>query len=130
LIQCPIGIAEDIPVQIRNSFIPADFVVHEMDVCQETPHILRRPFLSTAEATIDVTAGIIRLNISGKGETFTLKPKGVEQCNQLRVLAGAKKNAKSSKKKLDSANYSTSNFLWCIKNATLTVPKSPVVLAN
>jgi hypothetical protein len=28
-----VGIAEDIPVRIRNSFIPMDFVVLEMDVC-------------------------------------------------------------------------------------------------
>jgi hypothetical protein len=26
-IRCPVGIAEDIPVKIRNSFIPVDFVV-------------------------------------------------------------------------------------------------------
>jgi hypothetical protein len=29
-----IGIAEDILVRIRNSFIPVDFVVLEMDVCR------------------------------------------------------------------------------------------------
>jgi hypothetical protein len=28
----PVGIMEDIPVRIRNSFVPVDFVVLEMDV--------------------------------------------------------------------------------------------------
>jgi hypothetical protein len=32
-IRHPVGIAEDIPVRIRNSFIPVDFVVLEMDFC-------------------------------------------------------------------------------------------------
>jgi hypothetical protein len=65
-------------VKIRNFFIPVDFVVLEMDVYRQTPLILGRPFLSTAEATIDITARIIQLNISGKEETFTFKSKGVE----------------------------------------------------
>jgi hypothetical protein len=80
-IRCPVGIGEDIPVRIRNSFIPVDFVVLEMDVCRQILLILGRPFLSTAGATIDVAVGIIKLNISRKDETFTFKCKGTEQCN-------------------------------------------------
>jgi hypothetical protein len=73
-----VGIAEDIPVRIKNSFIPVDFMVLEMNVCHQIPLILGRSFLSTAGATIDIAAGIIKLNISGKDETFTFKPKGTE----------------------------------------------------
>jgi hypothetical protein len=73
-----VGIAEDIPLRIRNSFIPVDFVVLEMDVCHQIPLILGKPFLSTTGATIDVAAGIIKINISGKEETFTFKPKGIK----------------------------------------------------
>jgi hypothetical protein len=75
LIHRPVGIAEDIPVRIRNSFIPVDFMVLEMDACHQIPLILGRPFLSTTGAMIDVVVGIIKLNISGKEETFTFKPK-------------------------------------------------------
>jgi hypothetical protein len=50
----PVGITEDTPVRIKNSFIPVDFVVLEMDVYRQTPLIFGRPFLSTAGATIDV----------------------------------------------------------------------------
>jgi hypothetical protein len=50
------GIAEDILARIRNSFVPVDFMVLEMDVCHQISLILVRPFLSTARATIDVAA--------------------------------------------------------------------------
>jgi hypothetical protein len=33
-IRHPVGIAEDISMRIRNSFIPVDFVVLKMDVCR------------------------------------------------------------------------------------------------
>jgi hypothetical protein len=65
-------------VRIKNSFISVDFVVLEMDVCRQIPLILGGAFLSTAVATIDIAAGIIKLNISGKENTFTFKPKGTK----------------------------------------------------
>jgi hypothetical protein len=67
--QHPVGIVEDIPVRIRNSFIPVDFVGLKMDVCCQIPLILGRPFLSTTRAMIDVVARIIKLNISRKEES-------------------------------------------------------------
>jgi hypothetical protein len=72
------GIAKDILVRIKNSFVPVDFVVLKIDVRRQTPLILGRPFLSIAVTTIDVAAGIIMLNISRKEEPFTFKPKGTE----------------------------------------------------
>jgi hypothetical protein len=53
-------------VRFRNSFIPMDFVVLEMDVCHQTPLILGRPFSSTAGATIDVAAGSSNSISAGK----------------------------------------------------------------
>jgi hypothetical protein len=50
-IWCLVRITEDIPVRIRNSFMPVEFVVLEMDVCHQIPLILGRPFLSTTGAT-------------------------------------------------------------------------------
>jgi hypothetical protein len=54
-----VGIAEDIPVRVRNSFMTVDFVVLKMDVCCQIPLILGRPFLSTTGAMIDIAARII-----------------------------------------------------------------------
>ena len=66
-------------MRIQNFLEPVDFVVLDMETDKKTPLILGRPFLSTAEANIDVGAGMIHLNINGK-EEFAFKPK-VEQCN-------------------------------------------------
>jgi hypothetical protein len=94
-----VRIAEDILVRIRNSFILVDFVVLGMDVYHQILLILGRPFLSITRATIDVAAGIIKLNISGKEETFTFKPMGTEQCNQVVVMIRLERNAMTPDKK-------------------------------
>ena len=44
-----------------------------MEVDAKTPLILRRPFLSTANAHIDVGAGEIQLNINGQIEKFAFR---------------------------------------------------------
>jgi hypothetical protein len=121
-----VGIVEDIPVRIWNSFIPVDFVVLEMDVCRLIPLILGRPFLSTTGATIDVAAGIIKINISGKEETFTFKPKGIEQCNKVMVTIRLERNAMTPDKKPSAAEKFSTKFSRCVKNAMPTVTSSPV----
>ena len=83
----PEGITEDIPVRVRDYFIPVDFVVLDMEISKETPLILGRPFLSTAGAHIDVGAGEIRFNINGKEEKFTFWPKK-EQCSMVNIKSG------------------------------------------
>jgi hypothetical protein len=52
----PVRIVENILVKIRDSFMPVDFVVLEMDAGHQTPLILGRPFLTTNAATIYVAA--------------------------------------------------------------------------
>ncbi|WVZ83860.1 hypothetical protein U9M48_030956 [Paspalum notatum var. saurae] len=74
-IRYPNGIAEDIPVKIRNFVILVDFVVLDMEVDSKMPLILGRPFLSTTEANIDVGAGEVHLNINGRREAFAFKSK-------------------------------------------------------
>jgi hypothetical protein len=128
-IRRPMGIAEDIPVRIRNSFVPVDFVVLEMDVCHQISLILGRPFLSTAGATIDVAAGIIKLNMSGKEETFTFKPKGAEQCNQVMVMIRLERNAVTPDKKLSAAENISTKFFRRVKNAMPATTGSRVALA-
>jgi hypothetical protein len=85
-VRYPTGIAEDIPVRVRDFFVPVDFVVVlDMDVDTRSPLILRRPFLSIVNANIDVGAREIRLNINGEEARFTFKPK-VQQCSQVRMI--------------------------------------------
>jgi hypothetical protein len=81
----PVGIAEDIPVRVRDYFVPVDFIVLDMNVDTRTPLILGRPFLSTTNANIGVEDGEIHLDINGEEERFTFKQK-VEQCSQVRMV--------------------------------------------
>jgi hypothetical protein len=105
-----VGITEDIPVRIRNSFVPVDFVVLEIDVCRQILLILGKPFLSTTGATINVAARIIKLNISSKEKTSTFKPKGTEKCNQLMVTIRPERNAMIPDKKPSAVKNFSTNF--------------------
>jgi hypothetical protein len=125
-----VGIAKDIPVRIRNSFMPMDLMVLEMDVCHQIPLILGRPFLSTIGATIDVVARIIKLNINRKEETSTFKPKGTKKCNQVMVTTRPERNAATPYKKPSTIENLSTKFSRRVKNATLVVTRSPVGLAN
>jgi hypothetical protein len=117
---------DDIPVRIRNSFIHVDFVVLWMDVCRQISLILRKPFLSTARAMIDVAVGIIKLNISGKEETLTFRPKGAEQCNQVMVTIRLERNAMTPSKKTSVAENFSMKFSRHVKDAMSATTSSPV----
>ena len=96
-VRYPAGIAENIPVKIRNFFKPVDFVVLDMEVDTKTPLILGRPFLSMAIAHIDVGAGVIKLYINRQKEKFSVKPK-VKQCSQVKAFNRKKKSVKETEK--------------------------------
>ena len=68
-----------------------------MEVDAKMPLILGRPFLSTANAQIDVGAGEIQLNINGQQEKFAFKPK-VKQCSQVKEVHRKKKPKQETKK--------------------------------
>jgi hypothetical protein len=44
-VRLPLGIMEDVPVLVGKFYVPADFVVMEMEEDKEVPNILGRPFL-------------------------------------------------------------------------------------
>jgi len=71
----PLGIAENIIVKIRDFLVPVDFVVLDMSPDTKVSIIIGRPFLSTANAYIDVGKGEIKFNINRKEELFTFKPR-------------------------------------------------------
>jgi hypothetical protein len=83
-VRYPTRIAEDVPVKIRDFFIPVDFMVLDMDTGKETLLILGHPFLSTAGANIDVGTGSIYFHINGKEEKFEFQPR-TEQCSMVRI---------------------------------------------
>jgi hypothetical protein len=83
-VRYPLGIAENIPVKIREFFVPVDFVVLDMHLNLKVSLILGRPFLSTTNAHIDVGKGEVNFTINGQEERFAFKPRP-EQCSILRV---------------------------------------------
>ncbi|XP_013617542.1 PREDICTED: uncharacterized protein LOC106324065 [Brassica oleracea var. oleracea] len=62
-VKSPVGILEDLQVNVGNTYVPADFVVLELKEESKDPLILGRPFLCTVGAIIDVRQGQIDLNL-------------------------------------------------------------------
>jgi hypothetical protein len=117
---------EDILVKIRSSLVPVYFVVLKMDVCHQISLILGSSFLSTTGAMIDVAARIIKLNNSGKEETFTFKLKGTEQCHQVRFTEGPERDAMTPDKKPSATKNFSIKSTRHINNATPAATSSPV----
>jgi hypothetical protein len=74
----------------------------------------------------DVAAGIIKLNISRKEETFTFKAKGTEQCHQVRFTEGPKRDAMTPDKKPSAVENFLMKSTCYVKNAMLAMTSSPV----
>jgi hypothetical protein len=68
-----LGITKNIPVKIRELFVPVDFVVLDMHPDSKVSLVLRRPFLSTTNAHIDVGKGEIKFTINGQEEQFAFQ---------------------------------------------------------
>ncbi|XP_057985271.1 uncharacterized protein LOC131170217 [Hevea brasiliensis] len=66
----PLSICEKL--KVGNFFIPVDFVVLEMEEDVRTPIILRKPFLATAVANIDVKNGKLKLKVGEEEIEFNL----------------------------------------------------------
>jgi hypothetical protein len=72
----PIGICEDVPVQVANNcLILTNFVVLEMPEDDNMSIILGRPFLSTVGAVIDRNQGKVTFNVNDKEHTVYFSKK-------------------------------------------------------
>ena len=75
----PVGICEDVPVQVTNNcLILTDFVVLEMPEDDNMSIILGRPFLNTAGAVINCNQGKVTFNVNDKEHTVYF-PKKIER---------------------------------------------------
>ncbi|XP_021727434.1 uncharacterized protein LOC110694570 [Chenopodium quinoa] len=70
-VRLPLGILEDVPVQIGRVFVPCDFVVMEMEEDTTVPLILGRLFLNTAGVVIEMKQGILNLNVGDEKISFS-----------------------------------------------------------
>jgi hypothetical protein len=69
-VKYPVGIIEDVPVKVEGIYIPADFVMMEMEEDIQVPILLGRPFLATAGAIIDVKHGKLAFNVGKETVEF------------------------------------------------------------
>nr|GEU80057.1 hypothetical protein [Tanacetum cinerariifolium] len=72
LISHSVGVAEDVYVKVGSFYFPANFVVVDFDAEPRVPLILRRSFLKTGTALIDVFEGELTLHVSKEAITFNL----------------------------------------------------------
>ena len=69
----PLGVVENVLVQVGKFFFPADFYVLEMADTSDHPIILGRPFLASGGVCIDVMRGILSFNIGKETEEFHIE---------------------------------------------------------
>jgi len=69
----PVGFVEDIPVKIERIYILGDFMVVDIEEDPDVPILLRRPFLATAGAIINVKNGRIVFQVSDEMVGFELE---------------------------------------------------------
>nr|GEW75597.1 reverse transcriptase domain-containing protein [Tanacetum cinerariifolium] len=88
----PVGIAEDIFVKVGKFHFSTDFVVVYYVVDPRVPLILRRPFLRTEQALIDVYGEELTLRVDDEaitikvGQTSKYSYNNVESINQIDVI--------------------------------------------
>ncbi|CAN6557791.1 unnamed protein product [Malus baccata var. baccata] len=122
----PLGILEDVIIKVDKFYLPADFIVLDMEEDKEVPLILGRPFMATARTLIDVEAGTLTLRVQGESVVFKLfeavkRPFEPEECFRVDVLDG-----------IVHANFasrsSNDELLTCLTNhdATLSMEENVV----
>ena len=74
-VRYPEGVAENLLVKMKNTFILIDFMVLNVKGDLGIPLILEQPFLRDANARIDVGSGKVSLRIMGKTMRFKFQNK-------------------------------------------------------
>ncbi|XP_042472281.1 uncharacterized protein LOC122054934 [Zingiber officinale] len=79
LLPYPMGIVEDIPVEVGGCIVPTDFIILDMEEDPKISIILGRPFLATAGAIINVKSHRLSLEIGKEKIEFDLSDPSI--CN-------------------------------------------------
>ncbi|GKF07530.1 reverse transcriptase domain-containing protein, partial [Tanacetum coccineum] len=89
----PVGIDEDVFVQVGKFSFPAEFVVVDYDIDPHIPLILGRPFLRTDRALIDVHGEELTFRVDDEKLTFNIESTlkyphkhGDESINQIDII--------------------------------------------
>ncbi|XP_009789820.1 uncharacterized protein [Nicotiana sylvestris] len=69
----PIGILDDVLVQVEKFVFPTDFVILDCQVDEEIPLILGRPFLATGRALIDCETEELKMRLNDEEVIFNVQ---------------------------------------------------------
>jgi hypothetical protein len=70
-------------IEFEDSSTLVDFMVMDMDPCQQTSIILGKPFLKLVRMTNDKKRGIINMKVDRVHEKFIYHPKNLTYCCQI-----------------------------------------------
>ncbi|XP_069155647.1 uncharacterized protein [Solanum lycopersicum] len=70
MVKRAIGILNHVLVKVESSIFLVDFVILECEVDLEVPIILRRPFLATSRALVDMEKGKMKFRVNNEEVTF------------------------------------------------------------
>ncbi|XP_070005310.1 uncharacterized protein [Nicotiana sylvestris] len=82
----PLGIIDDVLVRVDKFILPTDFVILDCEVDFEVPIILRRPFLATGKALVDVKVGELTFRVGDEKVVFHVC-KSMRQPNRTEVCS-------------------------------------------
>ena len=68
----PIGILHDVLVKVESFIFPVDFVILDCEVDLEVLIILRRSFLATGRALVDMEKGQMKFWLNNEEATFNI----------------------------------------------------------
>ena len=69
----PMGVMDDIPIQVGKFIVPVDFIVMDIPADTDVPIILGRPFLATVGVLINVKEGKITFSIGDEEIRFDFR---------------------------------------------------------
>ncbi|XP_070034580.1 uncharacterized protein [Nicotiana tomentosiformis] len=69
----PIGILDDVLVQVGKFVFPVDFIILDCQVDEEIPIILGRPFLATGRELIDCETGELKMRLNNEEIIFNVQ---------------------------------------------------------
>ena len=69
-VKSPVGICEDVSVQVGDHWIPCDFIIFYMEKEGEIALILGRPFLATADIKFDFKRAAVEMHINSEVTIF------------------------------------------------------------
>ncbi|XP_016447770.1 uncharacterized protein LOC107772811 [Nicotiana tabacum] len=72
MVKRPVGILDDVLVQVGKFVFPADFVILDCQVDEEIPIILGRLFLATRRPLIDCDTGELKMRVNNEEIIFNI----------------------------------------------------------